>query len=182
MLIGLPSYPHPYETEIAQYQYPFSVFATSDPIPPLPFESTRATFVETPEALNEMLAELKGAKEIAIDVEHHDYRSYVGIASLMQISTRNKDWIIDTLQPWRRKLEILNEVFTDPQILKVLHGCQMDTIWLQRDFGLYLVGVFDTYHAAKVLQYPYKSLAFLLKKFVDFEAQKQYQKADWRIR
>ena len=129
-----------------------------------------------------MLEELKTAKEIAIDLEHHDHRSYVGFVSLMQISTRSKDWIVDTLKPWRRQLQILNEVFTDPGILKVLHGSYMDSIWLQRDFGLYVVGMFDTHHAANALGYPGKSLGFLLKRFINFEAQKQYQTADWRIR
>jgi len=66
-----------------------------------------------------MLAELKSAKEIAVDLEHHDARSYVGLVSLMQISTREKNWIIDTLKPWRQDLQILNEVFADPKILKV---------------------------------------------------------------
>lgn len=66
-----------------------------------------------------MLEELKKAKEIALDLEHHDLRTYTGLLSLMQISTREKDWIIDTLVPWRHKLEILNEVFADPSILKV---------------------------------------------------------------
>jgi exosome complex exonuclease RRP6 len=37
----------------------------------------------------------------------------------MQISTREKDWVIDTLRPWRHKLEVLNEVFANPNILKV---------------------------------------------------------------
>lgn len=66
-----------------------------------------------------MLTELKAAKEIAVDLEHHDTRSYVGIVCLMQISTREKDWIVDTLKPWREELQVLNEVFADPQILKV---------------------------------------------------------------
>jgi exosome complex exonuclease RRP6 len=129
-----------------------------------------------------MLQELKRAKEIAIDLEHHDSRSYIGIVSLMQISTREKDWVVDTLQPWRRKLNKLNEVFADPKILKVLHGAFMDITWLQRDLGLYVVGLFDTHFASKALGYTGGSLAFLLKKFVNFDAQKQYQTADWRIR
>jgi exosome complex exonuclease RRP6 len=110
---------HPYKTEVEQYKYPTSMYIKSDPTPYLPFESTTATFVDTLEAVAEMLEELKAAKEIAIDLEHHDTRSYVGIVSLMQISTRNRDWIVDTLKPWRRKLECLNEVFADPKILKV---------------------------------------------------------------
>ncbi|KAK7529893.1 exosome complex exonuclease-like protein Rrp6 [Phyllosticta citribraziliensis] len=179
---GRSLYQNPYTTEISNYQFPPSVYTKADPIPYTPFESTTATFVDTPEALDAMLAELKKEKVIAIDLEHHDQRSYIGLVSLMQISTRDKDWVVDTLKPWRRRLECLNEVFADPSIVKVLHGAFMDVMWLQRDLGLYLVGLFDTYHACRALGYPQASLAFLLSKFVNFQAQKQYQMADWRIR
>jgi exosome complex exonuclease RRP6 len=175
-------YSHPYQLEIEQYRYPSSVYARSDPIPYHPFDSTTAIFVDSEEILSEMLEELKNAKEIAIDLEHHDQRSYIGLVSLMQISTRDQDWIVDTLKPWRRKLSVLNEVFADPSIVKVLHGAYMDIVWLQRDLGLYIVGLFDTHYAARALGYPGGSLAFLLKKFANVDAQKQYQMADWRIR
>lgn len=69
-----------------------------------------------------MLQELRNAGEIAVDLEHHDAHSYIGLTCLMQISTRNKDWIVDTLQPWREELQILNEVFVDPRIVKVSKG------------------------------------------------------------
>ena len=55
-------------------------------------------------------------------------------------------------------------------------------VWLQRDLGLYVVGLFDTFFACGQLRYPKKSLASLLLKFVDFTAQKQFQMADWRTR
>ncbi|KAF3386392.1 Exosome complex exonuclease rrp6 [Penicillium rolfsii] len=179
---GVTAYPHPYETEIRNAQYPESVYQTAPPINFLSFEGTTATFVDTLDGVKEMLKELKQAKEIAIDLEHHDVHSYHGLVSLMQISTRNKDWVVDTLKPWREQLQLLNEVFADPKILKVLHGSTMDIIWLQRDLGLYVVGMFDTFHAASALGYPKKSLKYLLKKFVDFEADKRYQMADWRVR
>ncbi|KAK3385006.1 ribonuclease H-like domain-containing protein [Podospora didyma] len=175
-------YMNPYQTEIQSMQYPEEVYQKQDPQTYLPIETTSAIWVDTYEGVLEMLEELKKAKEIALDLEHHDYRSYVGLLSLMQISTREKDWIIDTLVPWRHKLEVLNEVFADPKIVKVLHGAFMDVVWLQRDLGLYLVGLFDTHHACGILGYSGKSLAFLLKKFVDFDADKKYQLADWRIR
>ena len=66
-----------------------------------------------------MLEYLKSASEIAVDLEHHDAHSYIGVVSLMQISTRDHDWIIDTLKPWREDLQILNEVFANPSVLKV---------------------------------------------------------------
>lgn len=112
-------YKHPYETEILNLKYPEHVFEMREPIKYQPIESTTATYVDTYEGVLEMLEELKQATEIAIDTEHHDFRTYYGLLSLMQISTREKDWIIDTLQPWRHKLEVLNEVFADPKIVKV---------------------------------------------------------------
>lgn len=114
-----PRYNHPYETEIKSSQYPAITRVKADPVPFLPYESSEATLVDTPEMLLLMLEELKSAKEIAVDLEHHDEHSYIGLVSLMQISTRDRDWVIDTLKPWRDKLQVLNQVFTDPNILKV---------------------------------------------------------------
>ncbi|EHK23469.1 uncharacterized protein TRIVIDRAFT_123406 [Trichoderma virens Gv29-8] len=179
---GAPQYKHPYEAEISSMQYPDRVFQIQDPMPPQPVESTAATWVDTYEGVVDMLQELKKAKEIAVDLEHHDFRTYIGLVSLMQISTREKDWIVDTLKPWRHKLQVLNEVFADPTIVKVFHGAYMDMVWLQRDLGLYVNGLFDTFFASEALHYSSRSLAFLLSKFVNFEADKRYQLADWRIR
>lgn len=124
-------YRHPYETEILQLKYPDAVYRKADPIPYLPVETTSATFVDTLEGVLEMLEELKSTKEIAIDLEHHDARSYVGLTSLMQISTRRKDWIVDTLKPWRQDLQVLNEVLADPNIVKV-HFSSMLLRYLSR--------------------------------------------------
>jgi len=38
----------------------------------------------------------------------------------------------------------LRPIFDDPSITKVLHGADKDVEWLQRDFGLYIVNMFDT--------------------------------------
>lgn len=73
-------------------------------------------------------------------------------------------------------------VFTSPDVVKVFHGCDHDILWLQRDFGLYIVNCFDTYHAAKLLRYPALSLAHLLKYYCGIILNKKYQLADWRIR
>ncbi|KAK8922605.1 Exosome complex exonuclease rrp6 [Metarhizium anisopliae] len=179
---GTAQYKHPYETEISTMKYPEWVFQKHDPIPSQPIDSTKATWVDTYEGVLEMLEELRKAKEIAVDLEHHDFRTYTGLVCLMQVSTRDRDWIVDTLQPWRHKLEVLNDVFADPSVVKVFHGAYMDMVWLQRDLGLYVNGLFDTYFACNLLNYPGRSLAFLLSKFVGFDADKQYQLADWRIR
>lgn len=70
-----------------------------------------------------MLNSLRGVKEFAVDLENHSLRSYQGFVCLMQISTRDQDFLIDTLE-LRRELECLNEVFTNPHIKKVIFGFQ----------------------------------------------------------
>jgi exosome complex exonuclease RRP6 len=100
--------------------YPARMFVAAEPIQPTPLESTSATWVSTPDALDSMLDELREAPEIAIDLEHNNYRSYAGVVCLMQISTRKQDWIVDTLA-LRAELATgaLNEVLTDPKVIKV---------------------------------------------------------------
>lgn len=175
-------YAHPYEAEITANKYPAQAFSKAEPIPYQPMDQSKPTFVDTYEGVLEMLETLKGATEIAVDLEHHDFRTYTGLVCLMQISTREQDWIVDTLKPWRHKLEVLNEVFADPAIVKVFHGAYMDMIWLQRDLGLYVNGLFDTFFACELLGYPGRGLAYLLSTFAGFTADKQYQLADWRMR
>lgn len=125
----LKHYEHPYQEEIATYQWPPLVMSQTEPTESSPFEGSGGIWVDTVEGVEEMLRELKSADIIAIDVEHHDTHSYLGLVSLLQISIRGRDWVIDTLKPWRRRLEMLNEVFTDPRIVKVStcaqHPCQL---------------------------------------------------------
>ncbi|KAK9238695.1 ribonuclease H-like domain-containing protein [Lipomyces kononenkoae] len=178
---GQPYYRNPYQYEIEHAKFPKSMKKPSKPIDPMTFENTAVNWVDTPEKLRTMLSSLRNETEIAVDLEHHDNRSYIGFVCLMQISTRSQDYVVDTLV-LRSELEELNEVFTDPRVIKVFHGANSDIIWLQRDFGLYVVGLFDTYHAAKVLDLEGKSLGYLLDIFCSFKASKEYQLADWRIR
>ncbi|KAH9065385.1 ribonuclease H-like domain-containing protein [Lactarius vividus] len=175
------SLPHPYRYEINNISYPAHMFRSQTPIPFKPFEETPLTWVSTRAHLAALIDKLRESKEIAIDLEYHSYRTYRGFVCLMQISTRDEDWIVDPFE-LRDELEDLNEVFTDPSIVKVLHGADSDVVWLQQDFNLYLVNMFDTFHASKVLDFPRHGLAALLEMYCDFSPDKRYQLADWRIR
>lgn len=174
-------FPHPYEKEIKESDYPEWLFEDCEPHPSNNWENTLATWVNNKDSLKEMINDLKLLDLIAVDLEHHDYRSYYGITCLMQISNRQFDWIVDTIA-LRDELHVLNEIFTDPKIVKVFHGANMDIVWLQRDLGLYVVSLFDTYHASKALGFPKFSLAYLLEEFAKFRTSKKYQLADWRVR
>ena len=65
-------------------------------------------------------------------------------------------------------------IFDDPNIVKVLHGADSDVEWLQRDFGLYLVNMFDTGQAARTLGLKQYGLAHLLQKYCSVLADKKY--------
>lgn len=45
----------------------------------------------------------------------------------------------------------------------MFHGADNDVIWLQRDFHIYVVNMFDTAKACEVLAKPQRSLAYLLE-------------------
>jgi 3'-5' exonuclease len=88
-------------------------------------------------------------------------RSFQGFTCLMQLSTRSQDFIVDTLRLRSEIRPILCRPFANPSILKVLHGSDSDVMWLQKDFGLFVVNMFDTGQAARLLGMPC-GLAFLL--------------------
>lgn len=111
---------HPYFYETRHLPYPTSMFTIATPQKPRSFDETPLTFVDTPEQLEEMVEKLKLAKEIAVDLEHHSMRSYHGFTCLIQISTREEDWVVDTLK-LRGELREgkLGGVMMDPAIVKV---------------------------------------------------------------
>eukprot|EP00924_Labyrinthula_sp_SR-Ha-C_P008319 snap_masked-scaffold_11-processed-gene-9.29-mRNA-1 protein AED:0.28 eAED:0.28 QI:0/0/0/1/1/1/2/0/464 len=120
-------------------------------------QDTPFALVHTEEALNVMVKNLSSQKIIAVDLEHNSDRSFLGMTCLMQISTLEEDYI-------------------------VFHGANRDVLWLQRDFGIHVINLFDTFRACKELNYPVKSLSYLLKKHCSVVTNKTLQLADWRIR
>ncbi|CAM9686281.1 unnamed protein product, partial [Phaeothamnion confervicola] len=136
------------------------------------------TFVDTEVGLAEMLRHIDTAgpgggrvRELAVDLEAHSWRSFQGLTCLMQLSTRERDFVIDTLA-LRLRMRRLLPAFTDPDVVKVLHGADSDVLWLQRDLGLYLVNLFDTGQAARYLGLPSFSYAHLLARYCAVMADK----------
>lgn len=172
---------HPYAVELEMLQVHSQLLQTVEPKPPLSLEQTPFSYIDTQHHLKVLVDKLLQVSEVAIDLEHHSFRSYQGFTCLMQLSTRHEDFIVDTIA-LRHHMQLLNPVFTHPNIVKVFHGSDSDVEWLQKDFGLYLVNCFDTGQASRLLQLPHFSLAYLLQEICNVTADKQFQKADWRIR
>ncbi|GBG63778.1 hypothetical protein CBR_g39322 [Chara braunii] len=185
--IGLPARGlkggHPYGAEIQQLienPVPPPYLSALDDEPP-PLEGG-CIWVDTPEALNDLACLLAKEVEFGVDTEQHTRRSFLGFTALLQISTgTQQDYIIDAIA-LHDHMHVLRPVFADPSIIKVFHGADSDVLWLQRDFHIYVVNLFDTARACDVLGKPHRSLAYLLREYCSVISDKQFQRADWRIR
>jgi len=170
---------NPYKEELSQFKPHNWQLVETDPEMYSSLEDTKCTTVDSQPLLEEMMLKLKEVKELAIALEQ-SYRSFHGMVCLIQISTRTEDFIVDALI-LKDELKVLNEVCTDSNILKILHGRGRDLEWLQQDFGVFVINMFDTKKAAQVLQEG-GSKSGMLKKYCEVEINKQHQRADWRIR
>ena len=156
------SLPNPYKFEIESFdnhiddqldQFYESEKLKAEPQKYKSIDETSYRYIDTQEALADLANDLKeeSTTEIAIDLEAHADRSYQGFTCLIQISTRSKDFIVDALGLREHIGDALRPIFDNPKKVKVLHGADNDIQWLQRDFGLYIVNMFDTGQAARVL-------------------------------
>ena len=77
-----------------------------------------------------------------------------------------ENYLIDTLKLSATSLNrVLQGPLGNPKIVKLLHGADSDIGWLQRDFGLYIVHLWDTGRAARQLKFASASYAYLLQRY-----------------
>ncbi|XP_068644349.1 protein RRP6-like 3 isoform X2 [Aristolochia californica] len=172
---------HPYEKEIT--------FLLENPPTPPSYGGVNSqlnigssyVWVTTRSQLEELALLLAKEQVFAVDTEQHSLRSFLGFTALMQISTQKEDYLLDTIA-LHDDMDILRPVFADPSICKVFHGADNDVLWLQRDFHIYVINLFDTAKACDVLSKPYRSLAYLLEAYCGKTANKMLQLEDWRQR
>ncbi|XP_020234215.1 protein RRP6-like 3 isoform X2 [Cajanus cajan] len=138
-------------------------------------------WVHTEMQLKELVDVLSEERFFAVDTEQHSLRSFLGFTALVQISTQEEDYLVDTIA-LHDFMAILRPVFANPSICKVFHGADNDILWLQRDFHIYVVNLFDTSKACEVLSKPQKSLAYLLETYCGVTTNKLLQREDWRQR
>lgn len=155
---------HPYYYELTHPSYPDHAFnPPGEPSLPtsLDIPSSEAltisqplTFISTPKALLSMANTISSAIELAVDLEHHSYRSYKGFLALMQISTRQGDFVVDLLVPEVREGlrqakgksveeseearmaseagQIIARVFAEPSVIKVRDSVYLHRIFVRR--------------------------------------------------
>lgn len=142
-------------------------------------------FIDTVQDLSNLASELKKHRTIAVDTESHSFESFLHMICLLQISTVEKDYIVDTLVLFDKINFYLREVFENSKQLKIVHG-NTEVRALQRDFNIYSTAVIDlqeVYHnfAGGVEN---ASLQVIVNDLLEANIQKGKlaQLADWRER
>jgi len=139
------------------------------------------TYIDTSKALLEAVMEWQQATELAVDLECennlHHYGAYI---SLIQISTKNKNWIIDVLK--LAEIKPLIKILENAEIQKIFHDVSFDFRILQDQFSCHPHNVFDTQIAALFLGKEHLGLGDLLKEYFNVDKESKYQMADWTKR
>ncbi|WP_296412949.1 ribonuclease D [Zoogloea sp.] len=137
-------------------------------------------WVNTPQSLARMAADLASQPRIAVDTESNSLHAYRERVCLIQFSTPQTDYLVDPII--LADLSELAPIFADPNIEKIFHAAEYDLICLRRDFDFTFANLFDTMQASRILGYPAVGLDKLLDEKFGIKVDKRHQKADWGAR
>ncbi len=141
---------------------------------PLPVE-----IVSRPAQLDVAVQGMAGSQAIALDTESNSFHHYPEQLCLIQIATRHKVYIIDTISLY--DLAPLRDVLTDVSMKKVVHAADYDIRSLDRHCGLHIHNLFDTSIAARFTGIAQFGLATLTRDLlgITINKSKRLQRADW---
>ncbi len=136
-----------------------------------------AEIIETLSDLERLAEALQAYDRVAVDLESDSFYSYHEKICLLQLSSPDQDFIVDPLMV--RDLSPLGPLFRNPEVEKVFHAAEYDTVCLKRDYGFELQNLFDTMIAARILGSKELGLAPLIHKHFDVVLSKRLQRSDW---
>jgi ribonuclease D len=142
--------------------------------------SNTVQYLDTTEQVELFLDDMMGVRELALDTEGASFHRFIDRIYLLQISTRERNAIIDPLPigaPAR-----LGEILQDPNVEVVFHDADYDLRLLHQDYGWHVNNIFDTRIAAQLLGMKSFGLAALLEQFFGVQLDKKHQRADWSLR
>lgn len=137
-------------------------------------------YVETAEGLQEVVRRLRDLPLVAVDTEAAGYHRYFDRLSLVQLSSRDENFLVDPLAV--DDLGPLAELLEDPAIETVFHDADYDLRILDRDAGLAVAGLFDTQIAAAFAGERSLGLGAQVERWLGIKLPKEYQRADWAER
>lgn len=123
---------------------------------------------------------MSSAVLLAADTEAAGYHRYSDRVCLLQLSTRDHTFIVDTLAI--EHLDALRDIFARTDTEVVFHDADFDLRLLARDFGIKVGALFDTKIAAQFLGDRSFGLGSLVEKYLGIILEKKHQRADWAQR
>ncbi len=136
--------------------------------------------IDTKAKLDSILPYLENEEKIAVDMEADSMFHFREKVCLIQISTFEKNYLIDPLA--FDNLSSLALVFANHGIEKIFHGADYDIRSLHRDFGIEVNNLFDTQIACRFLGFHETGLEAVLHREFGISLNKKYQKKDWSVR
>src|SRR3954469_8908088 len=91
-------------------------------------------YIDTPGRLREVVDQLRNEPLLGADTEAAGYHRYFDRLSLVQLSTRSENFLVDPQAV--ADLSPLAELFADPAVEKIFHDADYDVRILDRDAGL----------------------------------------------
>jgi ribonuclease D len=139
------------------------------------------TYLDNSEALEKAAHEWKNTKELGVDLEcENNLRYYGSFISLIQLSSKEKNWIVDVLRI--KEPKALIEVLEDTQIQKIFHDLSFDLRILRDELNCRPKNVYDTQLAAVFLGRKDLGLDHLLRDDLNVLNEHNFQMADWTKR
>src|SRR5947209_5311378 len=142
--------------------------------------SAAALYLDKPAAVERFLEEIHDVKELALDTEGASFHRFLDRIYLLQISTRERNAIIDPLPIGSPPK--LGALLQDTNVEVVFHDADYDLRLLHQDYGWHVTSIFDTRVAAQLLGIKSFGLAALLEQYFDVKLDKKHQRADWSMR
>jgi ribonuclease D len=122
-----------------------------------------------------LLEALRREPVVALDTESNSFHVYRERVCLLQLSTRERDFVVDPLAVDPRPL---GSLLADGREV-VLHGADYDVRCLKREYGWALPRLFDTMAAARRLGRPGLGLSALVEAHFGARLSKEHQRSDW---
>lgn len=140
------------------------------------------TLVVEPEQRETARLRIEEASVVGVDTEYDSFRYFREKLCLVQVSTDREVYLFDPLGP--QDLSFLGGVFSNSDIIKVLHASDNDVRILHRDYDFTFSSIFDTHRAAALLGSTFLSLPAILKEYLNLELSKnkKIQRSRWDTR
>lgn len=142
-----------------------------------PHETVPLQMVDTSDQFVTLVDTLARQDLIAIDTESNSLHAYQEQVCLIQVSTRERDFVVDTLA--LDNIALLGDIIANPAIEKIFHAAEYDVMCLRRDYDFAFSNLFDTLAAVRILGWKKVGLASILADKFDVRLSKRHQKADW---